>query len=152
MNEDELLHYITDTFAGVETASAFGCTMFFHGPDRLMPFATVADSDSDHDRVSNLDRTGVYRLNIGVGPELYETLLGPPPAPPGPSGIVETGHDFAALDEIMPHPTYAPQAWVCVLNPGPRTLKTVKKLLAQAHALAVRKNANRVAHGIPPTS
>ncbi len=42
--------------------------------------------------------------------------------------------DYAALDRVMPHPVYAAQSWVCVLNPSPETFEAIKPLLAEAYA------------------
>ena len=51
-----------------------------------------------------------------------------------------TGHEFTALDQIMPHPIHAPQSWVCVLNPSEATFEAVRLLLAEAYDLAVRRH------------
>ena len=105
-----------------------------------MPFATIVTKDyGDFDRASNLNRPGVFRLNIGVSKETYRSWFGPQPSPPGTAGVVDTGHDFTALDQIMPHPFYAPQSWVCVLNPSEATFQAVQPLLAEAYDLAVRR-------------
>jgi hypothetical protein len=53
---------------------------------------------------------------------------------------VDTGHDFTALNQILPHPIYAPQSWICVLNPSKATFQTVPPLLAEAYALAVKRH------------
>jgi hypothetical protein len=143
MDEIVMTQYILDTFADVETSNAFGYTFFFYRAERRLPFATLAIKDDEWDRASDLNRSGVFRLNIGVSRDTYRALFGPPPAPPGPSGIVETGHDFRALDQLMPHPVYAPLSWVCVLNPGPETFETVRPLLAEAYDLAVRRQVKR---------
>lgn len=136
MDEAAIATYITTTFSEVETSEAFGYTFFFYGADRMLPFATLAASDNDHDRVSNLDRPGVYRLNIGVGRKTFQSLF-------GSEGVVPGGHDFTAIDRIMPHPEYAAQSFVCVLNPGENSLQTVQDLLAEAHALAAQRHARR---------
>ena len=136
MDEAAIATYITATFPEVETSEAFGYTFFFYGPDRMLPFATLAASDNDHDRVSHLDRPGVYRLNIGVGRKTFQSLF-------GSEGVVLGDHDFTTLDRIMPHPEYAAQSFVCVLNPGENTLQTVQGLLAEAHALAAQRHARR---------
>jgi hypothetical protein len=39
----------------------------------------------------------------------------------------------------MPHPVYAPQSYVSVLNPGPSTFERIKPLLEEAYAAAVRR-------------
>ena len=86
--------------------------------------------------MSNLDRPGVFRLNIGISRRTFESLFG--------TGKVDvSGYDFTALDRIMPHPDYAPQSFVCVLNPDHATLDQVRSLLAEAYDLAVQRHAKR---------
>jgi hypothetical protein len=141
MDEAAIIRYIVEAFAGVETVEAEGVTFFFFGPERRMPFATLATRDDPYDRASRLDRPGVFRLNLGVGRETYRALFGPPPAP-GPDGVADPGradHDFTALDRLLPHPVYAPQHWVCVLNLGAATFEAVRPLLAEAYARAARR-------------
>ena len=53
MDEHGITDYIINTFAGVETATNFGYTFFFYGPDRMLPFATIATADNEGDRVVN---------------------------------------------------------------------------------------------------
>jgi hypothetical protein len=65
------------------------------------------------------------------------------PPPPGESGIINTGHDFTALNVLMPHPVYAPQSWICVLSPSVETFETVKPLLQEAYDRAVRREEKR---------
>ncbi len=144
MDEAAITRYIIDTFADIQIASADGNSFFYYGPEekipeRTFPFATLVTKD-DYDTVSNLSRPSVYRLNIGLKKDTYVSLLG---APPGPSGVVETDHDFTALDQLMPHPIYGHLCWVCVLNPGAATLPTVQALLAEAYDQAVRKQSKR---------
>src|SRR5574341_750025 len=136
MDETTTAKYITDTFTGVETAFNFGYTFFFYGSDHKLPFATIATADNEYDRVSNLDRPGVFRLNIGVSKQTFQSLFG--------TGKVDVGaYDFTTLDKIMPHPEYAAQHYVCVLNPSDVTFKNVQALLAEAHELAVRRHSKR---------
>ena len=145
MDETSIAEYIMGTFSGVDAFSADGNTFFFYDPDHKFSMATLMTNDLN-DQASNLDRPGVFRLNIGVGKQTYHSLLGAPPSRPGPSGIVETGHDFTALDQLMPHPVYANMYWVCVLNPSSATFqRVVQPLLAEAYDLNVRKYAKRIA-------
>lgn len=136
MDETAIANYITNTFAGVETTDAFGYTFFFYGPDRMLPFATMAAADNEYDRVSNLDRPGVFRLNIGVSKQTFQSLF-------GADKVDVSAYDFTALDKIMPHPDYAAQHFVCVLNPSGATLMKVQALLAEAYDLAVRRHSKR---------
>ena len=148
MDETAITQYITDTFDGVDLTVADGDTFCFYDPDRTdaldrrLPFATLV-TDDRYEQASELHRPSVFRLNIGVGKETYRSLFGPQPAPPGATGIVDTGHDFTALDQILPHPVYAPMSWVCVLNPSAATFETVRPLLAEAYNLAVDRYVRR---------
>lgn len=136
MDEAFVTSYITDTFAHVETAENFGYTFFFYKNDHMLPFATIASSDNEHDRVSNLDRPGVFRLNIGVSRQTFQALFG--------AGRVHvSGYDYTALDTIMPHPDYAPQSFICVLSPSEATFQQVRQLLAEAYDLAARRYSRR---------
>ena len=142
---DAVTRYLLTTYEDAAATKAMGYLFFFYGADRKMPFVTIGLEDNDYDRVSQLDRPGVYRLNIGVSKDTYRGLFGPPPAKLGEGGVVETGHDFAALDQLMPHPVYAPQGWVCVLNPSAETFRQIEPLLAEAYKLAVSREARRAA-------
>lgn len=144
MDEPAITHYITDTFDDVHLTTVDGFTFFFYGADRMMPFATLGTQDDAYDRASNLNRPSVFRLNIGVGRDTYRSLFGPETPKAGPDGIVQTGNDFTALDQLMPHPVYAPQAWLCVLCPSAATFEAVRPLLAEGYARAVQREAKAV--------
>jgi hypothetical protein len=150
MNLTAVVDHINSTFADIHPVAAWGETSFFYNPGRQLPrgiyFATVKDKDGDNDRASGLNRPDVYRLNIGISKPTYRSLFGPPPARPAAGGVVDTGHDFTALDQLTPHPVYGWMSWVSVLNPSAATFETVKPLLAEAHGLAVAKFANKIAH------
>jgi hypothetical protein len=132
MDEAAITRFITETFSNVEAFVASGDTYFFHhpdpdSPDRRFPFATLVTGDR-HDTASNLDRPGIFRLNVGVSKQTFQSLF--PTA---------GDHDHTALDRIMPHPVYGNMYWLCVLNPSPETFQTVKALLAEAHERAGRR-------------
>jgi hypothetical protein len=137
MDAAEITAWIRDTFPGVETTEAYSYTFFFYGSERMLPFATMATADNEHDRVSELDRDGAYRLNIGVSRETYRSLLGDEKPRLGPAGIIDGDRDFTLRDQILPHPHYAPQSWICVVSPGEETFQTVRGLLREAYDRAV---------------
>jgi hypothetical protein len=132
----DIAQYIAETFAGVETATNFGYTFFFYGGDHKLPFATLATSDNEYDSVSNLDRPDVFRLNLGITKESFRSLF-------GTDAVDGSAYDYTALDRLMPHPHYAGQHFICVLNPGRQTLERVKELLAEAFDLARARSARR---------
>jgi hypothetical protein len=140
MDETSVREYITRTFAGVDVIDAMGASFFFFDdPDHKFPFATLVTTD-EHDQASNLSRPSVFRLNVGVSKQTFQSLFTSSPAH-SDQGRPEGGYDFTALDCIMPHPVYGKMYWVCVLNPSEETFKTVQKLLAEAYDVAVRKRA-----------
>lgn len=152
MTQDEIIQFTTGLPGTVTvTASedtgapevAWGDTFFFYDPhgdqptDRRMPFATIVTKDYDgFDTASALDRPGVFRLNMAVGRTRFEELIGHPPA-------AHADHhadlDYTVIDRLLPHPVYAVQAWVCVLNPGDATDRLARSLLEEAHARAVAR-------------
>jgi hypothetical protein len=136
MTEERMAQHIKDSFPGVEAETNFGYTFFFYGAERKLPFATIASSDNEHDNVSNLNRPDVFRLNIGVSRDSFRSLFG--------TDAIETGaYDYTALDRIMPHPDYAPQYYICVLNPGESTFGRISAVLAEAYELAKVRAAKR---------
>jgi hypothetical protein len=106
-------------------------------PDRRFPFATIVTKDYDgFDMFSELNRPGVFRLNIAVGRRRFEDLMGYPPA-----GHAKKQHlfDYTAQDCLLPHPVYGSQGWVSILNPGDKTSEQAKSLLTEAHARATER-------------
>ena len=155
MDQDAIIQYVTDTFTGVEVVRptdgpGAGDTFFIYDPQhnldpkRRFPFATIVTKDyGDFDNASQLNRPNVFRLNIGVSRDTFRALFGPAPSAESDHS---TTYDFAALDRLMPHPVYAPQSWVCVLNPSPETFEAVKPLLAEAYSRAAARHARRQAN------
>ncbi len=130
MDEATILDYIKTNYPGVEMISAYGYQMFFYGSDRKLSFATLISSDTEYDHISNLDRPGVYRLNIGISKETFRAMF--------PSA--ETAYDYTALDTFMPHPEYAKQHYVCVLAPSEATFEKIRALLTEAYERAARRS------------
>src|SRR2546430_15128307 len=66
-----------------------------------MPFATIVTQDYDGwDTASDLNRPGVFRLNIAVGRTAFEKLTG---YPPGEHDAQAVRFDYTALDRLLPH-------------------------------------------------
>jgi uncharacterized protein DUF6194 len=138
-DHDAIARYITETFPGIDVVIAMGATFLSLDSEKHWPnFATIVTTD-EHDMgsPSNLSaRPDVYRLNIGVSRETFDRLVG---------GATEP--DYEALDRILPHPVYANQHWVSILNPSAETFETiVKPLLKEAHdRLAATRARHRTA-------
>ena len=101
-------------------ASFFSLDAEKHWPN----FATIVTTDElDEGAPSDLARTGVFRLNIGVRRETFQRLVGSMDEP-----------DYVAFDRILPHPVYAKQLWISILNPSDATFRdVVLPLLTEAH-------------------
>jgi hypothetical protein len=125
-DHDAVVRAITEAFPDADIVTAMGATFFSLDPETHWPnFATIVTTD-EHDMgsPSNLTaRPDVFRLNIGVGRETFDRLVGRATHP-----------DYAALDRLLPHPVYAKQHWVSILNPSAETFETiVRPLLREAY-------------------
>jgi len=135
--------------AGLIVTEADGDFFVFYDPEGVtqpgarFPFCTVVTGDR-YDAASNLDREpGAYRVNVGVSRGAYEARFGPAPRQPVGQDVIDTGHDYTMRDTLLPHPFYAPMHWLCVVNPGAKTLADVGRYLAEAHTLARRTYDNQ---------
>ena len=148
MDQEQIIQYVTDTFDGLEVqrptdGPGAGDTFFFYDPEhnidpqRRLPFATIVTKDyGEYDNKSRLDRPGVFRLNIGVKRKTFRSLF--------PSDSDTDAIDYAAFNTLIPHPLYASQSYVSVLNPTEETFdKTIKPLLAEAYSIVSTRHAQR---------
>lgn len=138
IDEAFITNYITDTFENVEIAVNLGYTFFFYRDDHMHAFATIASTGNEYEKISNLDRPGVYRLNIGVSRDTFHALF-------GKNQIDVSAYDFTALDTIMPHPDYSSQYFLCVLAPSEATFERIRPMLAEAHDIAMKRHNRRKA-------
>ena len=127
---EAITRIILERYPETDVVEAMGAKFFSLDPEKHWPnFATIVTTD-EHDMgaPSDLARPGVFRLNIGVGKATFERLVGSMADP-----------DHAAFDTILPHPVYAKQRWLCVLNPSRTTFDSiVKPLIAEAYARLAR--------------
>jgi hypothetical protein len=151
MDQEAITRYINETFAGLDVIVVSEGTFFIYDPERnlpanrRLPFATIVSKDDEYDHSSNLDRPGVFRLNVGVSKETFRSLFGSEAAPASPGGVLPGDYDFAALDRLLPHPVYGRMHWLCVLNPSGATFQALRPLLAEAYERAVRRHPKRPA-------
>jgi len=154
MKQDDIVAFVTG-LPGVAAVTAdeasgapevaWGDSFFSYDPDgtagHRMPFATIVTNDYDgFDTASDLNRPDVFRLNIAVGRTRFEELIGYPPAAHAERSA---GLDYTVIDRLIPHPVYAPQAWVAILNPGETTAEPARSLLTEAHRRAAQRHHRR---------
>lgn len=134
MTQSELESF-TAALDNVQRDDSYGYSMYFVGDDHMVPFVSFINADNEYDAVSNLNREGVFRVNIGVGRELYDELIGDT----SPENV-----DFTELNVFLPHPHYAKQHFLCILNPEGVNENIVLEAIADAHSLASARLARKV--------
>jgi hypothetical protein len=132
-----ITRHIVRTYPETDVVTIPGATFFSLDPERHFPnFATIVEND-DHDQASDLSRPGVFRLNLGVDRVTFERIdreAGPEP-------------DHTVFDVLLPHPVYARQRWISILDPSAATFHSVViPLIALAHD---RLAAQRARHASP---
>jgi hypothetical protein len=131
---------IREAWPETDVVEALGATFFSLDSEKHWPnFATIVTTDEHDDGApSNLSRPGAFRLNIGVSRATFQRVVGSMAEP-----------DYAAFDRLLPHPVYAKQLWISILNPSDAMFRdVVLRLLTEAHdRLAVQ----RARHGAAKT-
>ena len=125
--------------AGPETGApevAWGDTFFMNQPSgdgqqARMPFATIVTKNyPGFDEDSELDRPDTFALNLHVGAQYFEGLLG---FPPSESSQHVSRLIPAAEGTPLPHPQYARSGWIRIINP-PAAQEVPIEALARAAA------------------
>ena len=125
---------IQETWPETDLVTIEGGAFFSLDAEKHWPnFATIVWTD-DFDQASGLSRPGAFRVNIGLGRETFERLVG---------GLSDP--DYTAFDTFLPHPIYGAQRWVSILNPSDTTYReAVLPLLTEAHdRLAAQRARHR---------
>ncbi|HEY0980586.1 DUF6194 family protein [Schlesneria sp. T3-172] len=126
--------------------AAWGDSFFIYDPDgnlpsqRQFPYATIVVKDyPGFDEFSQLNRPGIFRLNLGLGKDDFRSALGLSTDKFREPTTPAATEDFAAVNRLMPHPVYAAQGWVCILNPSRETFReTIEPLIAAAYLKSLK--------------
>jgi hypothetical protein len=121
---DEMIQLIRDGFPDAVVARIDSAAFFSLDEKHWPNFATVVWTDEhDEGAPSKLARPGVYRVNVGVDRETFQRLVGS-----------DADFDYAAFDRFFPHPVYAKQRWISILNPSHETVRgALMPLIAAGH-------------------
>jgi hypothetical protein len=128
---------IRETWPETDVIEIPGAAFFSLDPEEHWPnFATIVTTDEhDVDAPANLARPGVFRLNLGVGRATFDRI----------AEAAGAGPDYAAVDRLLPHPVYAKQLWIGILNPSDATFRdVVLPLLTEAHDRLAAARARHV--------
>jgi len=126
---------ILETWPETDMVSIDGASFFSLDPEKHWPnYATIVWADN-FDQSTNLSEAGVFRLNLGVSRTTFRRIAGAVPDP-----------DYTAFDRLFPHPVYAKQLWISILNPSDATFQdVVRPLMTEAHD---RLAAQRARHAL----
>jgi hypothetical protein len=140
-DRDAIARFIRETYPHADVVTIEGAVFFSLDAERHWPnFATIVWTD-DFDapeRPSDLSaRPEVFRLNLGVSRQTFERVVGSDENP-----------EYASIDRLVPHPVYAKQHWISILNPSKATFHgTVVPLIAEAHDRVAAVHARHIATG-----
>jgi hypothetical protein len=136
---------IVEAFPDTDVVTAGGGTFFSCDPQTHWPnFATLVTTD-EFDDASNLSRPGVFRLNIGLSRQRFDELVGSGSGQADEADVTAATTDYTALDRLLPHPVYARQHWISILNPSATTFDDVVwPLLEEAHDLLAGRAAKHL--------
>ena len=125
---------ILERYPETVTASAMGATFFSLDSSHWPNYATIVTTDEHDDGAPSRlsDRPGAFRLNLGVSRLTFERI----------ARAAGDAPDHAAFGRLVPHPVYARQRWVAVLNPTDEEFRdVVLPLIEEAHdRLAARRD------------
>ena len=143
MKPSDIVDKIEQALSGVKPKSSWGETSLFYNPGNRLPngvyVCTIKEKDGANDKASHLDRPGVFRVSIGLLPHTYNALFGQKPSRPAKGCVVCTGHNYAALNELTPHPIYGWMSWAQILSPTEHEFDRIFPLIVEAHSSAVLK-------------
>lgn len=147
MKPDEVLGYCLNNLEGTILVESWGEKGIFYNPNHILKrgiyVLTVKEKDGKNDRGSNLNRQGIYRVNLGLKRPTFQKLFGPMPARPAAGGVVEMPYDFTEINQLLPHPVYAWMGWVSILNPSDSVFNELKPLIQEAYEFATEKFRKR---------
>lgn len=144
---EQILQYCLENLNGTVLTESWGEKGIFYNPNgklkRGVYILTVKEKDGDNDKGSNLDREGIFRVNLGVRKNTFTDMFGKVPARPPKGGVVDMPYDFTEFDKILPHPVYAWISWISVLTPSEETFERLKPLIEEAYEYAKEKYEKR---------
>lgn len=87
MKPDEILRYCLENLEGSTLVESWGEKGIFYNPGHVLKrgvyILTVKEKDGDNDKSSNLNRPGIFRVNLGVRKGTFLKLFGAVPKRPG---------------------------------------------------------------------
>lgn len=143
MNPEQILDYCLNALSGTVLVESWGERGIFYNPGKVLKrgvyVLTIKEKDGGNDKGSNLDRKGIYRVNIGVRKSTFKELFGSVPTRPAAGHTVNMDYNFTVLDKLLPHPVYAWMGWISVLNPSKQTFEQLRPVIQEAYEFSTEK-------------
>ncbi len=147
MEVKQVLEYCSINLLGTVLVESWGEKGVFYNPNGVLKrgvyVLTIKEKDGENDKGSNLNREGIFRVNIGLRKSTFRNMFGIIPARPAAGELVDMQYDFTSLDTILPHPVYAWMGWISILNPSEQTFEQLKPLIQEAYEFAQEKFQKR---------
>lgn len=147
MTTNEILQYCLNNLPDTVLVNSWGESGIFYNPNQSLKrgiyVLTVKEKDGENDKSSNLNRDGIFRVNIGIRKKTFLNLFDRVPNRPSKGGIVDMPFNFSEADKILPHPVYAWMSWICALNPSADTFEKLKPLIQESYEFAKEKYSKR---------
>jgi Family of unknown function (DUF6194) len=135
---EAITRIILDRHPQTVSVSAMGATFFSLDPSHWPNFATIVTTDEHDDGAPSRlsERPGAFRLNLGVSRSTAERIARQAGKTPNAS----------AFGELLPHPVYAKQRWISILNPTHEQFRdVVLPLIDEAYDRLAASRARRAA-------
>ncbi|WP_420573363.1 DUF6194 family protein [Kordia sp.] len=148
MTKNEIIEKVQEKFEGLVLNKNWGEIGLFYNPENKLSkgvyLLTFKEKDGANDKASNVDREGVFRLNLGISKETFIKMFGETPKRPKAGKTINMEYDFTELNTIIPHPVYGWMSWICVLNPSKKTFEKLMLLIEEGYNLAVKKYEKKI--------
>lgn len=143
MKSDEIIQYCLENLSGTVLTESWGERGIFYNPEgklkRGIYTLTIKEKDGSNDKASNLDRLGIYRVNLALKKPTFKKLFTDIPKRPDAGGVVEMPYNFQETNIILPHPVYAWMSWICMLSPDENGFEQLKPYIQESYQLALEK-------------
>lgn len=139
----EVCTSIENRYRGIVKKEVQGEITYFYNPDSVLKngvyFCTIKEADTNHDKSSDLSRSGIYRISTGITREMYLEMFGTKPRRPKQGETIEGDYDFTTVNEILPHPIHGWMSWVQVLSPSNELFERFMNYIDISYEKAVLK-------------
>lgn len=143
MNPQEILDFCLSNLDGTVFVESWGEKGVFYNPEgklkRGVYTLTIKEKNGENDKASDLDRSGIFRINIGSKKQTFLDLFKCIPHRPQAGGVVDMPYDFTCLNRMIPHPVYGWMGWVCMLSPDQDGFERLKPYIQESYLFAIEK-------------